>query len=125
MIISTKVFQKTVVAIFLALQTTEFTIYIWFFFYRYKHDNGNIAKLLSQETVEERNVKNVTTFVGQMYTYLVECAFLVANIVFIQFGSQYHVDIMAIIVFLKVFSFGVLSVVEVITSPGLRKSMKY
>ena len=122
--ITSTVYQTTTAATCLAAQIIEFTIYVWFFCYRYKHDNGSIAKLLTQETVRERNIKNVTTLVGQMYGFLVECVFMVAAIVIIQLGSEFLHHVWAIGVFMKFVSFGVLSAVDVFTSPGLRKSMK-
>ena len=43
----------------LMLQMVEFSIYIWFFYHRYRHDNGNISKLLTEDIVRSRNLKNM------------------------------------------------------------------
>ena len=122
--LATTVYQTTAAAICLAFQAIEFTIYIWFFYYRYKQDNGNIANLLNQKVVRDRNVKNVTTFIGQMYVFLAECVFLAALVVFTQLPSEFVHHIRAIVTFIRFSSFGVLSAVEVYTSPELRKTMK-
>ena len=72
----------------------------------------------------KRSTKNVTTFVGQMCGFLAECVFMAATIVFIQLGNEFLHHLRAIVVLMKFISFGVLSAVEVFTSPGLRKSLK-
>ena len=122
--LTTTIYQTTPAVICLALQIIECAIYIWFFCYRYRIDNGNIAKFLDQKQVTERNAKNVTTFLGQMYVFLVECAFMAGLIVFTHLPSELIYNVRAITTFTRFISFGVLSAVEVFTSPELRKSMK-
>ena len=60
-------FRLTSLACCVAIQTVEFSIYIWFFVHRYKNDNGNIKKLLTHDVLRERNMKNMQTFLGQFY----------------------------------------------------------
>ena len=122
--LTTTVYQTTTAAICAVFQTIEFTIYVWFFYYRYKHDNGDIKNFLTQKQVRDRNVKNVTTLTGQMYVFLMECAFMTGTIVVTQLSSEVLDHFSAFSAFLKFTSFGVLSAVEVFTSPELRKSMK-
>merc|ERR1712038_613857 len=57
--------DKMVFGVCIAFQTIEFTICVWIFCLRYQNDNGNITKYLKQEDIRLRNLKNVTTFLGQ------------------------------------------------------------
>ena len=122
--LTTNVYQKTAVALCLAVQTIQFAIYMWLFYYRYKHDNGDIAKLLTQETVHKRNIKNATTLIGEMCVFVMASAFFVANIILLQLANGPHHHIRAIVCCLRFIYFGVLSTIEVYSSPELRKSMK-
>ena len=107
-----------------ALQTIEFGIYIWFFHQRYKHDNGNITKYLKQEDVRKRNLKNVSTFLGQFYGFVVEYSFLISLFLLTHIAEDYAQHFRALVAFAKFFDFGLLSAVEIYSSPGLRGFMK-
>ena len=115
-------------AIFLciAAQTIEFCIYVWFFHRRYKNDNGNITKYLKQEDIRSRNSKNMITFLGQFYGFIVEYSFFIALFIFHQFAGDDAQLFRALLGMAKLgLDFGLLSTVEVFTSPGLRGFMRH
>ena len=117
--------ERAAILLCFLLQTIEFTIYIWFFYYRYRNDNGNIAKYLTQEDVRNRNLKNVSTFLGQFYGFVVEYSFLITLFLLHHIGEDYAQHFRALIAFTKFFDFGLLSAVEIYSSPGLRNYMKF
>ena len=102
----------------------EFTIYLWFFHHRYRNDSGNIAKLMKQEDVQKRNAKNAGTFLGQFYGFIVEYSFLVSILtIHIFYADEEFQHIRVLVVMAKFMDFGLLSAVEVYSSPGLRSFM--
>ena len=123
-ILTTTVLRKIALLIGIGFQLTELGIFIWFFYTRYKKDNGRIKKLLTQENVKDRNIKNITTFVGQFYGFVVECAFLIITLICTHLGNDDYNHLQAFVSFAKFFDFGILSAVEVYSSPALRRYMK-
>ena len=124
MLITTTYIQKTVVSIVLGMQCTEFIIYIWFFRLRYKNDNGNIKKLLTEDVIHARNMKNIGTFLGQAYAFITEYAFALSVLIIIFIAGDHTNDLKAITNIAKFVDFGLVSAVEVFTSPLLRGYMK-
>ena len=118
-------FRLTSLACCVAIQTVEFSIYIWFFVHRYKSDNGNIRKLLTHDVLRERNMKNMQTFLGQFYGFIMEYAYLISILFLILFAdSNTTPHIKALVNIAKIADFGLLSAVEVLSSPGMRAFMK-
>ena len=110
--------QKIATASALIAQVIEFSIYVWFFYYQYMNTNGNIAKYLRQDDVRNRNAKNVQTFIGQFYAFMVESSFLVFIILMQTLvADENNQYIRGIVLMLKIANFGALSAVEVLTSP--------
>ena len=123
-LLTTTYIRKVAICIAIFAQMIEFSIYIWFFWYQHKTYNGNIAKLMKQEDVKERNAKNIGTFMGQFYGFMVEFLFLVFFLI-VQFYSTDNVArARGIVTCLKFADFGSLSAVEVFSSPLLRSYMK-
>ena len=116
--------DKLVFSVCIAFQTIEFIICVWIFCLRYQNDNGNIKKYLKQEDIRLRNLKNVTTFLGQFYGFGIEFAFLISMMVLAHFTERYHQNVRGLVVLSKFVEFGFLSFVEVFTSPGLRNFIK-
>ena len=123
-ILTTTVLRKIAIGICIGIQLVELGIFLWFFHTRYKKDNGRIKKLLTQENIKDRNIKNVTTFVGQFYGFVVECAYLLISLISTHLGNDNYVHLQAFVTFAKFIDFGLLSVVEVYSSPTLRRFMK-
>ena len=122
--LATTYLQTTSIYVCIAFQTIEFGIYMWFFYTIYKHDNGNMRKLLTHDAIRERNLKNVGTFLGHFYGFVVEYVFLISILVLTHFADAetHHFKAFANIV--KLVDFGLLSAVEVLSSPGLKNFMK-
>ena len=123
-ILTTTVLRKMAILICLGIQVIELSIFVWFFYTRYRKDNGRITKLLTQENIKDRNIKNITTFVGQFYGFVVECAFLIITLICTHLGNDDYNHFQAYVSFAKFFDFGILSAVEVYSSPALRKYVK-
>ena len=122
--LSTTQLQKIVLICLIAFQTIEFSIYVWFFYYRYQNDNGKIQNFLMQGVVRERNIKNVSTFVGHFYGFIVEFVFLIIILVCVHFANEDTLYLRSLSNIVKFSDFGLLSVVEVLSSPGLKNFMR-
>ena len=123
-LITTTHFQKLALGILLLYQILELGIYIWVFRKRYKNDNGDIKKALTEDVVKARNVKNATNFLGQFYGFMTEYTFLLAILLIILFEGQDSSYFKGYAITAKFMDFGLLSAVEVFTSPALRAFMK-
>ena len=118
-------FQKLALGILLTYQLLEFAIYIWVFYIRYKNDNNTtIKKALSEDIIQARNSKNATNFLGQFYCFMSEYAFVVVILFIILFEGQQSSSFKGYAITAKFMDFGILSAVEVLTSPSLRGFMK-
>ena len=122
--LNTNIIQKSIAIVCIIIQGIEFGIYIWFFYTRYKNDNGTIKRLLTQDSVRERNIKNIGTFLGQFYGFVMEFAFLVTILVLIIFADEHTHHLKAYVAVTKLCEFGLLSAIEVISSPELRSFIK-
>ena len=122
--LTTTYLQITAVSITLACQSIEFSIYIWFFCHRYQNDNGNIRHLLEPQNIRNRNRKNAVTFLGQFYGFVIEYAFLLSFLLLHLFASEHAQHFRVLVVLVKLMDFGLLSAVEVLTSPGLKGFMR-
>ena len=123
-IITTAVLRKSTNIVLICIQLFELSIYIWFFHTRYKQDNGKMKHLLTQENIKDRNIQNVTTFVGQFYGFLVEYAFLLITLICTHLGNDGSIHLQSYATVIKFIDFGLLSAVDVYSSPVLRRSMK-
>ena len=121
---TTNFLRKVVVLLLIGFQIVEFIICSWFFYFQYKHNNGNIKMLLDQDVIRDRNLKNITTFIGHVYGFLTEYAYLLLSIVCLFIVGENMVHYQAIANIVKVADFGLLSVVEILSSPTLRRFIK-
>ena len=123
-LLTTTVIRKVTIIVLISLQVIELGIYVWFFHTRYKKDNGKIKDLLTQENIKERNIQNVTTFVGQFYGFIVEYVFLIICLIWTYLKDDGFDHWKAYFTIMKFIDFGLLSAVEVYSSPILKKFMK-
>ena len=123
-LLTTTILRKITLIVLISLQAIELGIYVWFFNTRYKNDNGKIKDLLTQENIKDRNIQNVTTFVGQFYGFIVEYAFLLAILIWTTLKNDGSDHLKAYFTVLKFIDFGLLSAVEFYSSPILKKFMK-
>ena len=121
----TTFFQKISIMATLITQFSELSIYIYFSAWRYKQENGNIAKLLGPTITRRRNANNVITFSGQFYGFVVE-AMVVGALMLLNHVERFNLSpsfshfLMSIGFIIYFLNFGVLSAVEVLTSPALQ-----
>ena len=124
--IVTKYRERVAIFLCIAAQTIEFGIYVWFFYRRYKNDNGNITKYLKQKDIRERNSKNMITFLGQFYGFVVEYSFLISMIILHHLAGENAQHFRAFLTIAKIgLDFALLSSVEVFSSSGLRRFMRH
>ena len=123
-LLTTTYIQTTLVSIGILMQLAELSIFVWFFRLRYKNDNGNIKKVLTEDVIKARNIKNVGTFLGQFYGFLMEFAFAIAILTILRFGGENTMELKAFSNIIKFMDFGLISGVEVLTSPVLRDHMR-
>ena len=117
-------FQKLDLAVLMAFQLTELSIYIRFFYIRYKNDNGSMKKVLTEDVIRSRNVKNITNFLAQFYGFLTEYAFLLVLLASNLFGGDRSGEMKIYAVTVKFMDFGLLSAVEIFSSPSLRAFLR-
>ena len=123
-LLTTTHLKPTSIVACLVIQQIEFFIVVWFFWIRYRNDNGNIKKLLTQEAIRERNLKNVSTFVGHFYGFVTEYIYFIISLVCVYLADDKNPNWQAYANLAKILDFGLLSAVEVLSSPGLRSFMK-
>ena len=123
-LLTSTVIRKATIVVLISLQVIELGIYVWFFYTRYENDNGKIKDLLTQENIKDRNIQNVTTFVGQFYGFIVEYVFLIICLIWTYLKNDGSDHWKAYFIIMKFIDFGLLSAVEVYSSPILRKFMK-
>jgi hypothetical protein len=122
----TKYKERVAIFLCIAAQTMEFCIYVWFFYRRYKNDNGNITKFLKQEDIRKRNSKNMITFLGQFYGFVVEYSFLISLFILHHLAGEHAQHVRSLVGMAKVgLDFALLSAVEVLSSSGLRRFMRH
>ena len=102
----------------------EFACYLIFFYHMYSNNQGMVTKkILPVVEVRKRHRKNAITFLGQFYCFLVECAITIGFFYTMQESSEPR-DRAYLLVGLLV-EFGILSVVEVITSNALKQNLPH
>ena len=112
------------VAVFIALCATvaEISCYATYCLHIYRQDNGEIKRYLESEVTRQRNKKNLTTFIAQLYGFATECAFLVVFLIILASdGTNTTTKAMAVVI--KYIEFGGLCLVEIMSSETLRKIM--
>ena len=119
----TTVNQKIALLMTMTFQICEFIIYLYFFIWRYRHDNGSIVQLLDPRETRKRNANNVVTFLGQFYGFAVELTFIGVIFLLTHVPSSFAHFVKSIAIITHFLNFGILSAVDVMTSPSLRSYM--
>ena len=100
----------------------EFGCYILFFHHIYSHNERLVTKkVLPVVEVRKRHRKNAITFLGQFYCFLVECCITI-GFIYTMHDSSGPKDRAFLIIGLWC-EFGILSVIEVITSNTLKENL--
>ena len=106
----------------LALTLSEVIIYVIFFHHIYKQDNTEtLKKLLGNEVINERNRKNVMSFMSLFFSFLVESFFLI--ILYLSSNSETKETLFKYPFFVRNISLTAIAAVEVATSNVLRPIM--
>ena len=102
----------------------EFGCYLFFFYHLYSHDEGMVTrKILPAIEVRKRHRKNAITFLGQFYCFLVELAITIGFFYTMQETTKVG-NRACLLVGLWV-EFGILSVIEVMTSTTLKTNLPH
>ena len=124
-LLTTSYLRQTAICVAIAFNLIEFSIYILFFYIRYTNDNKkSIKQLLTHDVIRERNIRNITTFLGQFYVFITEFIFLLLILLIRLIDDGQLTIFHRSVVFAKFMNFGLISVVEVISSPGVRGFMR-
>ena len=96
----------------------ELVCYLIFFAHLYSHDRAMITRnILPKHEVNKRFQKNATTFFGQFYGFIIESIVLFGLLYTLEDGSEITVRLLLVLGFN--IEFGLISVVEVLTSRRL------
>ena len=110
---------ELVVLVSLASVVAELGCYIGFFGHIYRHNEDMMKKKrIRIEDGKRRHQKNAVTFFGQFWTFVVEC--LVYICLMYSMRKTSHIAYRLAVIFGFWIEFGVVSVVEVMTSQSLR-----
>ena len=115
-------YQVVVLIIVISASVGEIVCYGLFFHHAFRHDNGNIKKILDPQVIRRRNRKNLTSFLAQFYAFATECGFLVIFLIILASDST-NTSTKAMALVIKYMEFGGLSLVEIIASEEMRKMM--
>ena len=98
----------------------ELACYLVIFHHLYRHDNGNIKKFLTKESIRHRNRRNAITFLGQFWGFTTEFSAMVILTATIALGGT-DTQFKAVTNVLKMATLdGILPMVEVLVSEQLR-----
>ena len=116
----TQTYQLISIAICVGMSLLEFGCYITVIHHCYKHDNGRIKLFLPKEVTRQRNTRNAITFIGHMYGFMVEFAFVTGALI-VLLASNLEAKYFGSVA--KLMEFGLLSAIEDLTSASIRKSI--
>ncbi len=105
----------------LTFQFTEVGCYIIFYNHLYTHDKLMLNNaVISRDTYKNRQRTNIFSMGGQICCFITELLFMVNGIIWINLGDNYSISSMKEIYFVfKIYEFGFLSTVQVLTSKDL------
>ena len=112
-------------AIPLILRIVEIAIYGIFFSHFYAHNQGMLnKKLLGEEVIKRRNKRNVITFLGQFYSFVAKCVLAIGFMITLVLKDSDVYIRLGMTIFYSV-EFGIVSVVNIVTSQGLRNYLPH
>ena len=122
--LQSEIIPKLVVGIGMTGVLAEFVCYLVFFHHLYSHDEEmKMKKIVKESEVNKRHQKNAITFLAQFYGFVVELARVILLLYTLSPDSDISYRLlMTTSVWIE---FGVLSVVEVMTSHGLRSKLPH
>ena len=115
---------KLVLLISIVCVVAELACYIVIFGHLYLHNKAMMKKKITEPGVlERRQHKNAITFLGQFWTFVVECIVYLLMMYTMKKESHYIYRLVAVIGFWV--EFGLVSIVEVMTSQNLRRYLPH
>ena len=119
-----KEYADLVILVSLGLVTSEFCCYVIFFRHLYLHNKGLMErKVLKANETNRRHQKNAITLFGQFYGFGIETIFYFGVFISLKSGSDPLFRVGLIIAIWC--EFGLLSIVEVMTSEFLRQNLPH
>ena len=101
----------------------EITMYISFFHKLYKNDNNEqLKRLLGADTIKQRNRENAITFLGQVYGFVFQMAFMVFIVLLFSIGKN-SILFSSFLLGTRTLGFALFSIVEVMTSEALKAKL--
>ena len=101
------------------LNTVEFCCYIIFFAHIIHHDNFVAVMIVKKEVVRQRNRNTAISMVGLFATWVLEMAYNIWLALFVWLG--YSQQLRELLTIIKMAEFVIMPIIEVLTSPPLRK----
>ena len=121
---SSELGPQLVILVSLICVVTELACYILFFRQVYYHNKGMLSRnILTKGEVKRRRQVNAITFLGQFYGFIAESVLYFGMMFTLQESSDIAYRVGIVLIFWL--EFGVVSVVEVITSENLRNFLPH
>ena len=115
---------KSVVLIGMFGILAEFVCYVVFFKHLYTHDEKMLkSKLLPANVIKQRHRTNAITFLGQFYEFMVKCARITLLTYSMWKDSDMNYRMIMVISFW--IEFGIVSIVEVMSSRNLKENLPF
>jgi hypothetical protein len=110
----------------LMFQIAEVGCYIIFYKHLHNHDKLMLNNsVITRDTYKNRKRVNIFSMGGQICCFVAELLFMVNGIIWINLGDNYSISSMKEIYFVsKIYEFGFLSTVQVLTSKELCSLLK-
>ena len=120
---TTSPFKFAIITMVLSMTIAQILCYVAIASYIYNHDNSaTTRRILSAGVIRERNRTNAITLFGQLCTFLLQM--VMYGIIFvIKASTNWRPQIVAAIIPIKIGFFAIISLVEIITSPSLKKRL--
>ena len=117
-----KLFMITLIILGAGFTISELICYIIFFSHVFYHDNMVAVFVVKREVVRQRNHANSISMAGLFATWFMEVAYICWIILL--FTSSEFGQIREMLTIVKMSEFVVVPVMQILTSPTLRKSIK-
>ena len=115
---------KSIVIFGLVGVVAEFVCYVLLFKHLYDHDEKMLkSKLLPSNVIKQRNRTNAVTFLGQFYEFVAKCVRLALLMYTMLRNSNINYRLVMVISIWA--EFGVVSIVEVMTSQNLKRNLPF
>ena len=113
--------RRCIAVTLMSMTLVEIIVYILFFHHLYRNDNSDtLIKALGPNVIKARNKTNALTFFSQFCSFVFQISVMVLML-FASFTTENKEEAYLLATFLKKLTFGIIAVIEVLTS---RKNLK-